>query len=353
MAKTHNEASKIVMALVSVACLVGSGCAPTTSHPQPPSMDQRPTAHDLGCERSSAPPPRGIFGINLGNQESNRLADVSALGIEWVRADVPWESVEAEQGAFTWKGLDAAIIDAEREKIRLELVINHPPGWAWSQPDRGFTRAAGEFANRLVNRYKPSGELARQQGWTSFGVTVWSVFNEPNLPGYGWGEKGDDARALLPRYVATLGAVNRGVREADGAASIVLGGLSSRDDVAVEEVLQTIAARGASECFDVIAFHPYGYEGRLLEAKERIRAVASELRLGDLPVWFDEFGTNDESRQSELAREAARVSADVDGIFWFALSDFHEFDGRYGVMRDDGSRKPVFEELKRAVAALD
>ena len=74
------------------------------------------------------------------------------------------------------------------------------------------------FVNAAVNRYKPGGALAQQQGWADDrGVHYWEMWNEPDLDTFFTGTITDYARLLKVGYLSA--------QTADPQAQIVLGGM--------------------------------------------------------------------------------------------------------------------------------
>ena len=74
------------------------------------------------------------------------------------------------------------------------------------------------FVNAAVNRYRPGGTLAQQQGWNDArGVRYWEIWNEPDLDTFFTGTITDYARLLKVAYLSA--------RAADPQAQIVLGGM--------------------------------------------------------------------------------------------------------------------------------
>ena len=55
----------------------------------------------------------------------------------------------------------------------------------------------------LVNRYKPGGELARQQGWQDgWGIRHWELWNEADSPQFWTGSLQDYAQLVKVGYLA-------------------------------------------------------------------------------------------------------------------------------------------------------
>ena len=334
----------IAALLVLAACGNGGGAgpAPTVDEQIVPPLD---TPIAITCTRNAISPPRHFIGINIGGEALNVRSALHDLGLTWVRTDVHWDLIEQKEGIYDWKQLDAGVLLAAKERLTLSLIIGHAPEWANGFSDTDFAKASARFVRALVLRYKPGGILATAEKLSDYGVAYFEVFNEPNLPGYGWGNHGDNPKKLLARYTKTLPRISEAIRAADNSAYIILAGLSS-DGMPVTDFLNVLYASGVSACFDIVAFHPYGYEGKFAEAYKLIRDVLASHGDSSMPIWFNEYGTNDELRQEAVLRDALAQRTIPDALFWFALVDYDQIDGRYGLLRADGKEKSVYATFK-------
>ena len=297
------------------------------------------------CVRSNTPVPPHITGINLGGGAPNMVEELKGLGVSWVRTDALWDMTEPQEGVYNWAQLDAGVSLAAKEHLNFTVVIGHAPAWTEGLSDADFAKASARFTQALVSRYKPNGTLSKEANLDGYGVSYWEVFNEVNLPGYGWGTRGDDARKLLPRYAETLARTSEAIRASDKTAHIILAGLSS-DGVPAADTLDALYRSGVSACFDIVAFHPYGYETKFAAAYKLIHDVLVRHEDGSTPIWFNEYGTTDESRQEAVLRDAMAQRTTPDALFWFSLVDYNQRDGHYGLIRGDGTEKPAYAVFK-------
>ena len=146
------------------------------------------------------------------------------------------------------------------------------------------------FVYAAVDRYRPGGVLARQQGWTSGqGIRVWEIWNEPDLSFFFSGTVSDYARMLKVAFLAA--------RHADPNAQILFGGLANfekpdwlRDTL---NVIVTYPDRDANEWFfDSIATHNYSWAWRTFYHLYRARLVLDSLGLTDKTLWLNETGVS-------------------------------------------------------------
>ncbi len=300
---------------------------------------------DTTCVRNSAPIPQHIMGINLGGDTPNVVAELKGLGISWVRTDARWDAIEQQEGVYNWAQRDAGVLLAAKENLTFTVVIGHAPMWASTLSDADFAKASARFAQVLVSRYKPNGALSKEANLNGYGISYWEVSNEPNLPGYGWGARRDNPKKLLARYAETLARTSEAIRAADQNAHIILAGLSS-DGMPAADFLDVLYRGGVSACFDIVAFHPYGYETKFAAAYKLIHDVFVKNGDAGVPVWFNEYGTTDDSRREAVLRDAMTQRNIPDALFWFSLVDYNQSDGHYGLIRGDGTQKPEYAVFK-------
>jgi hypothetical protein len=149
-----------------------------------------------------------------GHDPEQAMAEAKALGVDVVRIFLTWHSVSPNQDSrhrplrfdvgdpesigYQWAMYDALIDRARRHGLKVMITIAPPmPWWASEQPSRcphrigGYAHLTtscmwkpppalfGEFVKAVVRRYGTQAE-------GSFGgqVTLWSLWNEPNLEHY-------------------------------------------------------------------------------------------------------------------------------------------------------------------------
>ena len=213
-------------------------------------------------------------------------------------------------------------------------IITYIPQWMpsdWAVIDAQFQ----VFAAALVERYAKSG------------VHHWEIFNEPNLPGFGWLVKGVRPEAFVGCYTLLLARANRIIRQWDPAGVVVLGGLSP-DGMAPERFMAELYRLGGKDCFDVFAFHPYGYQNKFAAANARVRAImAAGGDIASKPIWFDEYGMTDVSQQSAIIENVFKDRHNADALFWFSIKDFRSSGSTFGLVDNGYARRSGFATFER------
>lgn len=306
------------------------------------------------CRRTSADLPQGILGISDPHAADPAVAQLIAeTGVQWVRAEFHWSRIEPVPGAgYRWGDYDRMVEDYRVRGIRILAILTYIPEplqrTDWATVDAQFRR----FADAAVARYAPRG------------VHHWEVFNEPNLPGYGWLTDGADVKAGLRGYALLLARANAAVRAHDPRGVVVLGGIASDQHrgLKIERTMDILYGLGAGPCFDVMAFHPYGYQNRFPEARARVDSVLAAHGDRGKPVWFNEYGWTEQAAM-DLARNAdastnpmlAALSqrGAADALFWFAAKDYSSRRNApaFGLATFDLRKRPSFETFRQYVTS--
>lgn len=306
------------------------------------------------CSRTTAPIPKGVLGISDPRAREPEVIElIDSTGVDWVRAEFHWSLIEPVPGAgYRWGPYDAMVRAYGARGIRVQAILTYiPPALEGDRAaiDEGFQR----FAAAAVARYAP------------MGVHHWEVFNEPNLPGYGWLSRDYAARENLDLYALLLARANRAVRENDPQGVVLIGGLASDQHrgLPIEETMRILYGHGVRNCFDVMAYHPYGYQNQFPAARARVDAVLAAGGDAGKPVWFNEYGWTDQASM-DLARNATaetnpmlaalsqRDSAEA--LFWFSAVDY---SGRrraptFGLADYDGELRPSFRTFRSYVQTM-
>lgn len=305
------------------------------------------------CSLATRTPERGAIGISDPNTLDPGVIDlIRQTGVKWVRAEFHWSRIQPQPGgAYNWGPYDAMVAGFNAAGIRVQAILTYIPEAQltdWGRIGVGFD----EFASAVVRRY-----AAR-------GVHYWEVFNEPNLPGYGWLTKKEDAGAYLGAYTLLLARANRIVRRHDPRGFVILGGIASDQHrgLAAEATMNVLYGLGAQRCFDIFAYHPYGYQNRFPEARARIDKLLR--RHGDAakPVWFNEYGWTDQASM-DMARNmgaenpmiaAFRQAGVADAFFWFAAKDYSRRRGTptFGLATYELKKRPSFETFRAIIARI-
>ena len=306
------------------------------------------------CTRGTAKIATGVVGLSDPHAAEPGVIDLIAeTGVKWVRAEFYWSEIEPVPGAgYHWQRYDAMVQAYNARGIRILGILTYVPTTQphdWSAITNNFER----FATAAVKRYGPRG------------VHYWEVFNEPNLTGYGWLSKNTPVREFLGAYTMLLARANFAVRTNDPQGVVVLGGLASDQHrgLPAEETMDVIYGQGARDCFDVMAFHPYGYQNRFPKARARIDALMAKGGDSGKPVWFTEYGWTDQAAM-DMARNptaatnpmmaafAQRNSAGA--LFWFSAKDYSNKPGTptFGLATFDLKKRPSFTTFRTLVEGL-
>ena len=275
------------------------------------------------CTRGSVSPPSDIIGISDPHTLDPGVVELIAeSGVKWVRAEFHWSRIQQYTNSdyYDWREYDRMVDNFNAKGIKVAGILTYipshlPPDWAVI--DSQFQR----FAAAAVERYAAKG------------VHYWEVFNEPNLTGYGWLPKYVNARDFLGAYTLLLARANQIIRSHDPDGVVILGGLASDNHggIRAEETMKFIYDRGGKDCFDVFAFHPYGYQNQFPAARSRVRSIMSAGNDLDKPIWFNEYGWIDYKAMDMAVNETAQTNPmmavfsqkdQADALFWFAAKDY-------------------------------
>ena len=245
--------------------------------------------------------------VFAGDQKvENTFATMRSLGVDRVRVSVLWGLVAPEPKATTkpgfgaggpsdpaayperaWDRYDRIVGAARRYGIELLFCVTGPgPLWASSQPARGETMLDpnrgefGAFVTAVGRRYSGSyvDEAPKQpprRGLQLFPqppvdqtpptvlprVSMWSIWNEPNQPGW----LRPQATRSRGRTVPASPRVYRGLQDAGYAG--LIGSGHGRDTI----VLAETAPRGTSRLSDVTPMRPLLFIRELYCLDRRLR----------------------------------------------------------------------------------
>lgn len=340
--KTIGSAMRLVLALLTALLLTGGAVSAQPTPAEVASVTSQ-------CRPGTTTPVSGIVGISEPRAADSKLiALVGATGVDWVRAEISWKAVQPVKGApYNWADYDRMISGYRTKGVNVAAILTYPPmdgRWAsWAELAQDFYN----FASAAVTRYAPAG------------VHYWEMFNEPNLPGYGWLDASQDAATHLPTYGLLLGAGNLAVRNHDPAGVVILGGIASDQHrgLPIETTMNTLYTLGAKNCFDVFAFHPYGYQAQFPAARARVDAVLAAHGDTGKPVWFNEYGWTDyaamDMRRNPTADTNPMLKAfsqrnSADALFWFSGADYSSKLGTptFGLANYYLIRRPSFNTFR-------
>ena len=140
------------------------------------------------------------------------------------------------------------------------------------------------FVSTTVQRYKPDGDLAQDQGWASdVGVRYWEIWNEPDLTQFWSG--------TVEEYYRLLEVAYQTIKSTDSEAAVILGALAFFEKPNwLSGLLVQTGSDPAKGYFDVFSFHYYwsiyGMEHWLWRTRNTLNANG----LSHVPIWITESG---------------------------------------------------------------
>ncbi|GAB4527375.1 MAG: hypothetical protein OHK0046_45110 [Anaerolineae bacterium] len=246
----------------------------------------------------------GIAHISFSTEitPAERYHQALALGAGWNRWPLYWNHVETAPGEFNWSEYDRQVRDDLAFGLNINAILIGVP--AFFQEDdvmQGLNAPVFEdgtdvpepgkalnpdnpwvnFVYAAVKRYKPGGELGLSEG-----ITVWEVWNEPDLPAFWQGSIREYARLLKISYLT--------IKFADPDAQVMVGGLLyPTENNWLAQILNIYArdpmAANHNQFMDIVAIHNYSDPWRSgwlgLYARETLEAYGIER-----PVWLNETG---------------------------------------------------------------
>jgi hypothetical protein len=296
-------------------------------------------------------------------------------GITWARSELRWEALEPSPGTYTWDRYDGVVEAAEQSGEHLLGLLDYfgnyanpfsstcvspsPSQVSFSQ----FVSDYDQYVRAVVTRYMPGGTLARQQGWSAYGVTAWELWNEPSTSCYWPGTP--------EQYVALAQAAAETIHQADPSATVVAY-VWPGDEAA----LARLAGQGSA--INALSAHAYpGLIGGQLDAAypytgatlyqyvAQIRAFMDQNGMGTYPPWVTESGWSSGAPSSpgqqaeimgtdEAVLLAAGSGAVSDFTWWYPGSGWSElrassYDPPYPA---SWQVKPVYAALAAVAARL-
>lgn len=243
----------------------------------------------------AAPLPRSFFGVvvdgpgldtdgGLG-REAKRIR---RSGTGSVRVAVRWFQLEPEDGRVRLDGLDALILDAARQRLRVLPTIHTTPGWAAKNGLGGEGAVPRDpstyarFVGELVERYGARGSLWREHPEVpKVPVREWEVWNEPAIRGF-WDEPNwSDGYAKLLRASYPV------IKRADPKAVVVAAGQAN----ASWQLTDDLYREGVQRYFDAVAVHPYTANvDRILQILTLVRRTMRQYGDSRKPLLITEMG---------------------------------------------------------------
>lgn len=361
------------------------GTSPAPPGPQPAQPPAQPSPQPISLAPARQVPPAASATGHPGYGVAEAYVhDASTqLGITWERLVFSWADIQPG-GPGDWRAdlyFPPHLIDRERSRgIEIVPVLQFTPTWAaknpgdghrsvpgnlsapWNSPDNYW----GQFTHRLANHYK--GRIDR-----------WIIWNEPEFkPGdrgaghsYTW--FGSDEE-----YYLLLKTAYRAIKAANPNATVIFGGTSYWVDINMGRVpffkrILDIAekdpeARNNNWFFDAVGFNIYWCPDDLLrifvEMKQAMKAKGF-----DKPIWLTETNAMPyDDPATPKPQDGQRVPLQIQADYgiqslaitsavgyqrygWYRMTDGQIWRDQevWGLLRDDGSDRPIFHALKNGI----
>jgi hypothetical protein len=310
------------------------------------------------------------------------LGDLERMGqarIGLYRARFREDQVLVDGSYSNWSRLDNLARAAALSGVALQPVLINMPLEVYTPPKTDAERVRfGEFAAAAVGRYGPDGSFWAACGCPKLPMTVWEVWNEPNLAPF-W-DFPDPAE-----YGALLEETGSAIRAADPGARVLFGGLAypsthSATKLEPNAFLRDVILEVGAEQFDALALHNYrpnperAVNTLIAGTVETLKTYAGTTADGAprKQVWVNEFGRptlpddpttpEDEQATSEEAQQLwldtflnlllpRRSGWNLGPVMWYSLRDGPDADAswlRQGLRRtsaedSDAGPKPSWD----------
>jgi hypothetical protein len=314
----------------------------------------------------------GGWGPDIGREQ----ARAAETGVRWLREELTWDVIEPADDSWSWDLADRVIGAAARHGLTVLPLLLGTPSWAGASWNTLPTEPGefAEYAAHVADRYGPHGSFWRANAdLPRRPVTALEVWNEPYLNGF-------SAAGIDPAgYARLVRGTALAVRAADADVAI-LAAAETRDDAGGDWIAGMFAAvSDLARYVDGVAVHPYTRARSPDEytpphtryALRRIDEIRADLlRRGvDAPLWITELGWSTcpagaeddcvtEQQQAEYLDRAIALSTArpwVSALFVYAYraweQDAENREHWFGIVHADGSPKPAWEVLRRAVQA--
>lgn len=327
----------------------------------------------------------GLNGHLIWQSESAARPQLDAArrgGVDWIREELPWQSVESTKGTFDWSRTDGLMSAAAAANVNVLGLLGYSARWASSDPSgNGDTRYPprdpADYANyvrEVVKRYGPKGSFwASRSDLTPRPLTAIELWNEP-WGSWAWKPNPDPAA-----YARLVRAAASAVRAYDPSIRILIAGnvLQVRSDGVLRNWQQELLAAdpGLSSLFDAYSVHPYPYPRTKGpyddsgDARWSYRQVTLNHDLdASKPIWITEIGWSTASSASDAVSEQTQATY-IKGALQRSLEDWGSWvervflyswdldngpatyrEGYYGLRHADGTAKPAWDAVTRLIS---
>jgi flagellar hook assembly protein FlgD len=278
--------------------------------------------------------------------------------LRYAREEFDWNRVEPRKGYFEWAKFDQAVEVAAARNLDVVGKLVYSAAWASSAPagtpqqDIAYYPPTNltdytDYVREVVERYKDR-------------VSVWEVWNEPNIQQY-WKPAPDSAA-----YAAMLKATYATIKSIDPDATVLTAGFAGVSD----GYMKGLVDAGAAKSYDGLAIHTFTSGAPEQSITDSWIQGAKTFNARNNPtasLWITELGwstctgcpngVTEEQQAQYLSRAYLDAAATgVSGITWFNLRELGDSGSslhNYGLVTSDGRKKPAYTALARTASSLN
>lgn len=286
-----------------------------------------------------------------GYDYTREIKLMEQLGVDIARSDMPWESLERQEGTWDFKKLDDYRAVMKAAGIKLNAVLAYTPQWAsdgkgdsanWEEWNKSAPRlnAYLNYVSTMVKRYKDDN-------------SVWEIWNEPDI-GF-W---------LSPteKYIEMFNATSRTIHEIDPNAQVLNGGFAMVSRAPNPDFVQKFIAAADKNHWNIWAYHDYMTFSQMISRFSEHRALYQSAK-ASIPVWINEGGfytiNKNGERDQALTLVKKMSTAQAFGIrayIWYDLRDDgedpHETEHHFGLVRWDFQPKPAYGAYQALIGRI-
>jgi cellulase (glycosyl hydrolase family 5) len=318
---------------------------------------------------ATAAPLGGINIVGIGPDATaakidSAIASAKALHAKIVRTEVPWSMLAPRTQGSIDPGMlaltDRLVNDAAAAGIRVVMTVDSTPCWDSTAPAALLSTCTPAHPTQ-ANAWPPrdpapygtiTAFLAQRYGAKLAAIEVWNEPDQANEDYLAGPEKPQ-------HYAAILHAAYPVIKQASPTTPVLAGSLVGSNGA----FLKALYAAGIKGFYDGLSVHFYNL---VLGSIRSIREVQSAN--GDSkPLWLDEFGWSSCWPRQRTQQEQGCVTAQAQGANlssvirslartpYVAAESVYKLQGSlredFGVLNENGTRKPAFTPLAQVLAA--
>lgn len=276
------------------------------------------------------------MGISLHSLNTTEAQWVEESGAGWIRIDC-------------FKGFDTALENAKTHGLKVLAILD---SWMFGESVIFTLEAWRLNVTHYVSQYADY-------------VDAWEIWNEPANPRMNWtllnATLPENMNQIVEFYFSMVQNASLIIRQYDPTAKIVLfGGLSlwsgGDPNLGLDIDFSTrLAAMNIEQYGDAFSVHAYPWTNDTKSWNCHTYDDALAYYRGLFPsleVWVTETGhyiedVEGEEGQARYMRDALQYfRGRVTRLFWYSLRDNPGEEKHFGLIGDDGKRRPAYDELR-------